>query len=107
MGGAFEMWRRYEKCIQGFCRKTWREETAWRRKCEWEDIIKMDYKVTGCADLDWIHSAQVKIHRRGMVVITFRTPWKEVNYFTNRMNNYNNLKDRAAWSNEEGINMNI
>jgi hypothetical protein len=52
------------------------------RKRGWKDNIKMDHKETGCVDLDWIYPAQVRIHRRAMMVINFRIPYKAGNYFT-------------------------
>ena len=47
-----------------------------RRKCRWEDNIKMDLQEVGCGGMDWIDLAQDRYRWRvlGNAVVNLRVP---------------------------------
>jgi hypothetical protein len=55
-----------------------------RRRCRWEDIIKMDLQEVGCKGVDWTELAQDRDKWWALVnaVMNFRVPYDSGNLLT-------------------------
>jgi hypothetical protein len=59
------------------------KSTLGRPRRRWEDNIKMDLRVVGCGDVDWIELVQDRNRWRTLVnaVMNLRVPYNAGNFF--------------------------
>jgi hypothetical protein len=55
------------RCVQGFGGKAEGKRPAGRPRRRWKNEIKLDLRVTGRKDLEWIHLAQDRVWWRALV----------------------------------------
>jgi hypothetical protein len=65
MGGTCNIHGGDEKVIQNLSCKSEGKKPFGTPRLEWEDNIKIDLKVIGCEDVDWIHVVHDIVHWQG------------------------------------------
>jgi len=74
MGGTCSAYGERKRVYRVLVRTSEGKRPLGRRRCSWEDNIKMDLQEMGCRGMDWIKLARVRDRWRAFVngVVNFR-----------------------------------